>query len=248
MSAGEGHDAPRTLLVINSGSSSIRFSARLAGEVARELLAGKIDRIGLKNSGFAWRDLTNNTSGKESHQFARHEEAVGFLLHWIQARPGPLGVAGVGHRIVHGGPNYFEPMRVTAELITELKRITPYDPEHLRAQIALIEIFQKQQPALPQAACFDTAFHRQMPPVAKLFPIPRHYAAEGIHRYGFHGLSYAYMVQEVARLDGAAAARQRLVLAHLGNGASLCAARGGTSIDTTMSFTPAAGIPMSARS
>jgi acetate kinase len=137
---------------------------------------------------------------------------------------------------------------VNAESIAELKRITPYDPEHLRAQIALIEIFAKQKPSLPQVACFDTGFHRNLPAVAKIFPIPRKFLGEGIHRYGFHGLSYAYLLEEVARLDGAEAAKGRLVFAHLGNGASLCAVREGQSVDTTMAFTPAAGIPMSARS
>jgi acetate kinase len=130
----------------------------------------------------------------------------------------------------------------------ELKRIIPYDPEHLPAQIALIKAFQREKPKLPQVACFDTAFHKDMPMVAKMFAIPRKYFAEGVHRYGFHGLSYTFILGEIARLDGEAAARGRLIFAHLGNGASLAAVRGGKSIDTTMSFTPAAGVPMSSRS
>ena len=248
MSARETNERPRGLLVINSGSSSIRFSARACEDPQREILSGKIDRIGLAGAVFAWRDCISNTSGHEEGEFGGHHKAADSLLGWLDSRETALELVAVGHRIVHGGPKYFQPTRVTTELIDELKRITPYDPEHLRAQIGLIETFHQRRPQWRQLAFFDKAFHREMTMEAKLFPIPRKYYNEGIHRYGFHGLSYAFIVEELARLDGAEAAKGRLILAHLGNGASLAAVRGGKSIDTTMSFTPAAGIPMSSRS
>lgn len=248
MSARETKDFLGTLLVINSGSSSIRFSVRSCDDPQCELLSGKIERIGLPGSTFSWGEGADGAAAHESHDFGDHQKAADFLLRWLDSRESARGIAAIGHRIVHGGPNYFQPSRVTPDLINELKRITDYDPEHLPAQIGLIEIFQRQKPALPQVACFDTAFHANLPMTAKILPIPRKYFEEGIHRYGFHGLSYTYIMQEVARLDGAAAARGRLILAHLGNGASLAAVRGGKSIDTTMSFTPAAGVPMSSRS
>jgi acetate kinase len=247
MSASESNDGG-TILVINSGSSSIRFSVRKRDHARNELLSGKIDRIGLKKSSFVWKDGKNASSSAENHSFANHGAATKFLIRWLDDKQRAGDVVAVGHRIVHGGPKYFDPSRVTSQLLKELKRITPYDPEHLPAQIALIEAFRREKPRLTQVACFDTAFHKDMPMVAKLFPIPRKYFAEGVHRYGFHGLSYTFISREIARLDGAKAARGRLILAHLGNGASLAAVRDGKSIDTTMSFTPAAGIPMSSRS
>jgi acetate kinase len=139
-----------------------------------------------------------------------------------------------------------EPERVTPKLVAELRRITPYDPDHLPREIALIEALSRRHPKLPQVACFDTAFHRTMPPVAGLLPIPRRYGARGVERYGFHGLSYAYLMEELGRLDPAGAGG-RVILAHLGNGASLAAVRGGKSLDTSMGFTPTAGLVMSTR-
>jgi acetate kinase len=138
------------------------------------------------------------------------------------------------------------PERVTLKLLAELSRITPYDPDLLPREIALIEAFLRRHPKLPQVACFDTAFHRTMPRVATLLPIPRRYAAKGLERYGFHGLSYAYLMEELARLDPRAA-RGRVILAHLGNGASMAAVNHGKSIDTSMGFTPTAGLVMSTR-
>jgi acetate kinase len=141
-----------------------------------------------------------------------------------------------------------EPERVTPKLLAELHRIRPYDPDHLPREIELIEAFRKRHPKLPQVACFDTAFHRNMPRVAKLLPIPRRYEAKGVQRYGFHGLSYAFMMEELARLGDPAATTGRVILAHLGNGASLAAVRDGKSVDTSMGFTPAAGLVMGSRS
>jgi acetate kinase len=153
----------------------------------------------------------------------------------------------VGHRVVHGGSKYWEPQRITAALVEELRHLSPFDPEHLPEEIQLTEAFHHRFPALPQIACFDTAFHHDMPRVAQLLPIPRRYEAKGVRRYGFHGLSCAYLMEELARVAGPQAAQGRVILAHLGNGASMTAVRGGKSMDTSMSFTPTAGLPMSTR-
>ncbi len=140
------------------------------------------------------------------------------------------------------------PAVVTLALIDELRRMSPYDPEHLPGEIAMIEAVRERYPKLPQVACFDTAFHRSMPRVARLLAIPRRLDAKGVQRYGFHGLSYAYLMAELARVGDPAASKGRVILAHLGNGASMCAVRDGKSIDTSMGFTPSAGLPMSTRS
>ena len=169
-------------------------------------------------------------------------------MDWIEERSGRDTLTAVGHRVVHGGPKYSEPQRITAELIEELRRLSPFDPEHLPEEILLTEAFQRRFPDLPQVACFDTAFHHDLPRVARLLPIPRRYEAQGVRRYGFHGLSYAFLMEELARLAGAEAAQGRVILAHLGNGASLAAVRDGKCIDTSMGFTPASGVPMGTRS
>ena len=137
--------------------------------------------------------------------------------------------------------------RITTEMVEELRRLSPFDPEHLPEEILLTEAFHRRFPDLPQIACFDTAFHHDLPRVAQLLPIPRRYEAQGVRRYGFHGLSYAYLMEELARVAGAEAAQGRVILAHLGNGASLAAVRDGKAMDTSMGFTPTAGLPMSTR-
>ena len=154
----------------------------------------------------------------------------------------------MGHRVVHGGPKYSDPQLITKEMVEELHQLTPFDPEHLPEEILLTEAFHRRFPDLPKIACFDTAFHHDLPRVAQLLPIPRRYEAQGMRRYGFHVLSYAFLMGELARLAGAEAAKGRVILAHLGNGASLAAVREGQSVDTSMSFTPTAGVPMSTRS
>jgi acetate kinase len=177
-----------------------------------------------------------------------HPAAVGAVMDWIEERSGREALTAVGHRVVHGGPKYSKPQRITPEMVQELHRLSPFDPEHMPEEILLIEAFQRRFPDLPQVACFDTAFHHDLPRVAQLLPIPRRYEAQGVRRYGFHGLSYAFLMGELARLAGAEAAQGRVILAHLGNGASLAAVRDGKSVDTSMSFTPTAGVPMSTRS
>jgi acetate kinase len=176
-----------------------------------------------------------------------HAVAVGALMDWIEKRIGHDALTAIGHRVVHGGPKYSEPERITAEMVDDLKSLSPFDPEHLPEEILLTDAFHRRYPDLSQVACFDTAFHQNMPRVARMLPIPRRYEAQGVRRYGFHGLSYAYLMEELTRLGDPAASKGRAVLAHLGSGASLAAVLDGKSIDTSMSFTPAAGVPMGTR-
>jgi len=233
------------VLAINGGSSSIRFAVLEAGETRRPRLDGKIDRIGLSGTNLTVNDPPGKPLGARRLAAADHRSAVSFLLDWLEAQPAFASVKAVGHRVVHG-MKHAEPERVTPKLLAELRRITPYAPDHLALEIGLIEALSQRHPKLPQVACFDTAFHRTMPQVARLLPIPRRFAARGVERYGFHGLSYSYLMEELGRLDPAAA-KGRVILAHLGNGASMAAVRHGRSIDTSMGFTPTAGLVMSTR-
>jgi acetate kinase len=177
-----------------------------------------------------------------------HTVAIGALMDWIEESGKADALTAVGHRVVHGGPKYSKPQIITAEMLEDLHRLSPFDPEHLPEEILLTEAFHRRFPDLPQVACFDTAFHHDLPRVARLLPIPRRYEAQGVRRYGFHGLSYEFLMGELSRLAGSEAAQGRVILAHLGNGASLAAVHHGKSVDTSMSFTPTAGVPMSTRS
>ncbi len=234
------------VLTINGGSSSIRFALFAVGGTLQRQLAGKIDRIGLKGTNLVVSDQSGKARATQHITAADHGTAVGFLLDWLDAQPLFASIKAVGHRVVHG-MQHTEPERVTRRLLKELHRITPYDPDHLPREIGLIEAFLQRHPKLPQVACFDTSFHRSMPAVARLLPVPRRYAAKGVERYGFHGLSCAYLIEELTRLDPGAL-NGRVILAHLGSGASLTAVYRGKSIDTSMGFTPAAGLVMSTRS
>ena len=235
------------VLTINGGSSSVKFALYQVGEPLKQTLQGNIDRIGLSGTNLTFNDLTRNQRGKKYIRRADHPSVAKFLIQWLEGQNGFESVQAVGHRVVHG-MKHTAPERVTMKLLAELHRITPYDPDHLPVEIELIEAIQKWRPKLPQVACFDTAFHHPMPCVAKLLPIPRHYAAKGVVRYGFHGISYSYLMEELARLGDPAATHGRVILAHLGNGASLAAVRDGQSIDTSMGFTPASGLVMGTRS
>jgi len=236
-----------SVLTINGGSSSIKFAEYQLGEPLNRSLHGTVDRIGMSGT-----NLTFQLPGTSQHDSRRldasdHKSAATFLMDWLEEQHGFESVQAVGHRVVHG-MQHTSPELVTQELLEELHSISPYDPDHLPGEIELIETFRQRNSKLPQVACFDTAFHRTMPRVAKLLPIPRCYDAKGVQRYGFHGLSYAYLMEELARLSDPAATTGRVILAHLGNGASMAAVRDGKSIDTSMSFTPTAGLVMSTRS
>jgi acetate kinase len=231
-------------LAINVGSSSIKFAVYRLGAPPARLLSGQLDRISSSGTTLDWHAAAGSGGGRAD--VPAGAPATGLLLDWLAARPEFAAVAAVGHRVVHG-LSRSEPTLITPEVIAELRSATPYAPDHLPRELDLIEAFRARYPRLPQVACFDTAFHRGMPAVATMLPIPRRYQAKGVQRYGFHGLSYAYLLEELTRVAGPEAAHGRVILAHLGNGASLAALRGGRSIDTSMGFTPAAGLMMSTR-
>jgi len=235
------------ILTINGGSSSIKFAVYQGGAPLKRGLYGKVDRIGLSGTNLTFGDTATNQQDSRKLTAPDHKSAASFLIDWLEERKDFESVQAVGHRVVHG-MQHIAPSLVTQELLDELHRISPCDPDHLPREIELIETFRQHSPKLPQVACFDTAFHRTMPQVAKLLPIPRCYYAKGVQRYGFHGLSYAYLIEELARLGDPAATTGRVILAHLGNGASMAAVRDGKSIDTSMSFTPTSGLVMSTRS
>jgi acetate kinase len=237
------------VMALNRGSSSLKLAVYgFADDTSPGLLlTAKVDRIGQPQAALAVDHAATGRKEEMPVEAGGHGAEAGQLLDWLQQRLGLAPVAAVGHRIVHGGPRYAAPEMVTPEMLDELRRISPFDPEHLPAEIDTIDAVSRWAPGVPQVACFDTAFHRHMPRVARLLPIPRKYDRQGIERYGFHGLSYEYLTKELALLAGPAAAQGRVVMAHLGNGASMAAVREGKSIDTTMGFTPTAGLPMSTR-
>jgi acetate kinase len=221
-------DRATHILCINGGSSSIKFASFDLKRPEQRLLSGHLEGIG----------VAGGTS------FA---DAIGQVLAQVAQQADLQTLAAVAHRVVHGGPMFVSHRRIDDSVLEELRRLQPFDPQHLPAEIALIDALRARVPGVPQFACFDTVFHGDLPRVARLLPIARRFEARGIRRYGFHGISYAWLMRELTRIDPGAA-RGRVILAHLGNGASLAAVREGRSVDTTMAFTPAAGIPMSTRS
>jgi acetate kinase len=243
--------AQPSLLAVNGGSSSLKFalydlqSAR-AGSPGR-IGRGSIERIGRSDARMSAQLAGEHEASVWSVTAPDLGATAELLIDWLEHTFGRERIRGVGFRVVHGGHNYHEPERVTPTLIAELRRIIPLDEDHLPGQIALIERFEKRLPDIPAVACFDTGFHHGMPRVATIVPIPRKFEAGGVARYGFHGLSYAFLMEEIARVAGTEAAAGRIIMAHLGSGASLAAVHGGRPIDTTMGLTPASGLVMSTR-
>ena len=234
------------ILIINGGSSSIKFALYDVDGTIKQSLSGEIENIGSKNTALSYTNAISNQKNSIKAEIADHKEAANFLIDWLEKQDGFASVKATGHRIVHG-MQHTAPEQITPELLDELKKISAYDPEHLPEEIKLIEVFGKRYPSLAQVACFDTSFHTSMPMVAKLLSTPRRYFDMGIQRYGFHGLSYAYLMEELNRIAGAEVGEGKIILAHLGNGASLAAVKDGKSIDTSMGFTPTSGLPMGTR-
>ncbi len=230
------------VLCLNSGSSSLKHALFRMGREEEVVLArGAVERIGL-DSGRAWIGAGRKASALEiSRDFPDHRTAVqeAFIQieHLRLARP-----TAVGHRIVHGGLLYFEPVRVDSRLIADLRNVVEFAPLHLPAQIDTIEAVTAHYPDVPQVACFDTAFHRPMPELARRYPLPDGFWKDGMRRYGFHGLSYEYVLAALGN-----STRGRVVLAHLGSGASMAAIKNGIPLDTTMGFTPGGGLVMGTR-
>ncbi len=236
------------VLTINSGSSSLRFALFNALESLPQILIGKFERIGLSDARLSFTDRLAKQRDERMIDAPNHVACVPLLVELLEKKTGVSALSAIGHRVVHGGPRYRDPLPVDRAMLEELRRISSFAPNHLPDTIALMEVFAAKFPQVPQIACFDTAFHSTLPRVAKLLPIPRRYEAKGVQRYGFHGLSCSFLVQELEKIAGPKVSSGRVILAHLGNGASMTAVRDGKSMDTSMGFTPAAGLVMSTRS
>ena len=238
--------AKKCVLTINGGSSSVKFALYEVGKALKQLIKGEMENIGIKGTKLSF---TNDVSSRKHNvkiEASDHTSAFEFLIGWLEKQDIFTSVKAIGHRIVFG-MDHTDPGVLSPELLTELKEISAFDPDHLPEEIKLIEVFQKHYPDMVQVACFDTSFHTTMPQVAKSIAIPRRYTDKGIRRYGFHGLSYAYLVEQLYLEEWNLTSRDRVILAHLGSGASLAAVKNGKSIDTSMGFSPAAGIPMGTR-
>jgi acetate kinase len=237
------------ILVLNAGSSSLKFSVFLDGQPPEPLLRGQLEGL-FTRPHFVARDHAGGMAGEKEWAAGTrlgHEGAIEFLFAW--GRGGVLRghrIIAAGHRVVHGGLKFTHPVRIDPEVLAALEAFVPLAPLHQPHNLAAIRAIVQRVPELPQVACFDTSFHRTQPAVAQAFALPRRYTEEGVLRYGFHGLSYEYIASKLPGTD-ARAATGRTVVAHLGNGASMCAMQGGQSIASTMSFTAADGLPMGTR-
>jgi acetate kinase len=235
-------EAGPVVLSLNVGSSSLKFALfRFSADGEARIADGAIDRIGLDGTRLRLRRSDGPTYERDEH-FTNRETAIvaAFTAMKEQHLPDP---GAVGHRLVHGGPRHFLPERVDRALLVSLREVVPFAPLHLPTELDAIDVVAARFPGLPQVACFDTAFHERLPEVARRLPIPRALHDEGVHRYGFHGLSYEYVVAKL----GAARLGRRAILAHLGSGASMTAVLDGASVDTTMGFTPTGGLMMGTR-
>jgi acetate kinase len=237
----------KNVLAINGGSSSIKFALYEANEVLRKKFEGSIERIGLPNAFLRVKGIDGADNFSKDIDAGDQKQAVGFLMDWIEKRIGDDALSAVGHRIVQGSPKDSETQLVTKELLDDLYLYEALDPEHLPQELMIIEAFIYRFPDTPQVLCFDTAFHHDMPRVAKILAIPRRYEAKGVRRLGFHGISYSFLMRELVQIAGKDAFPSRVILAHLGSGASLAAVENGKSIDTSMGFTPSAGLVMGTR-
>jgi acetate kinase len=238
------------ILTLNAGSSSLKFAAftHAEGGEPRALASGEIEGIGAAAEG-----AVTTAAGEKSalkldppHAPVDHEAAMGAILKWLKDEGYDSSVAAVGHRIVHGGADYSEPVLIDDATLAKLKALIPLAPLHQPHNILAVEAARKAFPSIPQVACFDTAFHRAHPFIHDTYALPRSYWDEGVRRYGFHGLSYEFIVRKL-RTIAPEVARKAVIIAHLGNGASMCAVRDGRAIATTMGFTALDGLSMGTR-
>ena len=238
-----------TILAINCGSSSVKFALFSAEEDApRRLWSGALQRLGLPEGRFVAKGKDGAILFDETVDIPNHVTALDLLLSRVEDLTSRNALWAVGHRVVHGGDDCDCPLVVTAALEARLRKLIPLAPLHLPHNLAGIAAVRNARPDLPQVACFDTAFHHGLPRLARLTGLPRAFADEGILRYGFHGLSYEYVMSELQRRHGPTVANERIVIAHLGNGVSLAAIKDGRSVETTMGFSTLGGLPMGTRS
>ena len=234
---------PHHILAFNSGSSSLKFALyEFSGSSERLLVRGEAEDIGPTSARLRLRTSDGSSVVDQPRPIPERQDALQTVLE--ELKKGKYAApSAIGHRVVNGGPHYAVPQRITPQVLTDLRNLIPLAPLHLPAEIKIMELVAAHLPQIPQVACFDTAFHRRLPDLAQRFPLPRKLFDEGVRRYGFHGLSYEYVVQEL----GPAAQRQRLIIAHLGNGASLAAVKDGLPADTSMGLTPTGGVMMGTR-
>lgn len=235
-----------SLLVINSGSSTIKFALFDAGAEQAKLFGGVLDRIGDSRSRFVVKTATGDIVADQQIKVDDHDIAFGVLADYAKTLAADRPIVAVGHRVAHGGADCDCPVLVTDEIEERLEQLVPLAPLHMPHNLAGISAMRKDYPKLPQVACFDTAFHRSLPRLAKLTGLPRQFQAAGIERYGFHGLSYESAVAALQK-SGVVVERERIIIAHLGNGASMCALKNGRSLETTMGFSPLTGLLMGTR-
>lgn len=240
--------ADGAILVINSGSSSIKFAMfdLTSGEPSR-IWQGALERIGFDVGRFVVQNLQGIVLNDRALKISDHAAALALLLDWVEDFLPSDNIIGVGHRVVHGGPECGCSLIVTSELEAKLTQIIPLAPLHLPHNLAGIAAVHFRRPDLPQVACFDTAFHHNLPRVAQLTGLARRFQKDGIRRYGFHGLSYEYIIEDIRLRDGDASANGRIIIAHLGNGASMAAIKDACSVETSMGFSTLAGLPMGTR-
>jgi acetate kinase len=232
---------------LNVGSSSLKATLYRLQPADMVEFRASATRIGLPHSSLRVTDAGGRTVLDGADGLEDHASALSVLAAWLREEHLDDGLRAIGHRVVHGGSRYCAPTRITDSVLNDLRALIPLDTEHLPHALHVIDATRHAFPSLPHVACFDTAFHRQMPGVAQMLAVPRDFWAMGVIRYGFHGLSYEYILEHLRSLD-ADAADGRVVVAHLGNGASMCAIHHGIGVDTTMGMTPTGGLVMSTRS
>jgi acetate kinase len=237
------------IAVLNAGSSSIKYSLYLMrGDDLELTLRGQVEGL-YTNPRFVAKDAAGRLLEEKAWgegMSLGHEGALDYLVPYARNHLGGDRLVGMGHRVVHGGMEYTRPVRMTPQILQSLEQFVPLAPLHQPHNLAPIRLLLQRQPGMPQVACFDTAFHRSNPEVAQMFALPAEFHAQGVRRYGFHGLSYEYIASVLPRMDPRAASGRTVVL-HLGNGASMCALQGGRSVASTMGFTAVDGLPMGTR-
>jgi acetate kinase len=236
-----------SILAINGGSSSIKFALFSADPSHRRILSGQVERLGMPGTLLTARREGSPAIDKRPLTSKTFDDGIQQLVAYLHEQTDRSAIGAIGHRVVNGGLHLLDHQLITPEVISELRQMQPLDLDHLPREIGLIDEFAKAFGGVPQVACFDTAFHKNIPRVAQLLPIPRRYLDAGVRRFGFHGLSYTYLMSQLAIVAGDDAANGRVILAHLGSGASMAAVRDGKPIDTTMAFTPTSGLMMGTR-
>lgn len=237
----------QNVLVINSGSSSLKLALFKATENPQQFFAVEIENIGFPDAILSVISSNISESISQPIKVIDHLAALNLLIEKVRSKVSDNQIRAISHRIVHGGPNYYQPTIISKDLIDELNNITYFDPVHLPLEIKIIEAVQEIFIGIKQIACFDTAFHHDLPTVARTLPIPNEYSTKGLRRFGFHGLSCSYIMTVLADLSGAYVEYSRIIIAHLGSGVSLTAVKDGKSVETTMGMTPASGVMMSTR-